>query len=150
MTIYEHLEYFKASEFKHPDLISHDILRFIDKVRGMTRIPFLVTSDGRDRSHNARIGGARNSLHIYVPGSLDCRAIDFVFPARVYVNRSERWKAHWKITAAVMQAAETMTIDGASLLPHVQFEIVHSEADRHFHLGLFQDPVGPELIVAAD
>ena len=151
MTIYDELVYFHEGEFKHPGMINPNILRYIDKVRAMTGIPFIVTSDGRERGHNARIGGAKNSLHIFdVKEGLRCRAIDFVFPSRFYEHRGVRWNSFWKITAAVMKAADSLTVDGASLQPHVQFEIVHSEADRHFHLGLFSDPVGPELIVAAD
>ena len=149
--IYDELAFFNRSEFNSPDEMDYGFLRYLDKVRGMTGIPFVLTSDGRDPEHNARVGGVETSLHLFdTEKGLLCRAVDFVFPYHYYKNRSVRWKAFWSLTEAVMQVAKNTKWHKATLHPYVQFEIVHSKVDRHFHLALLRAPTGPELIIAAD
>jgi hypothetical protein len=130
------LKWFKASEFKHPDQMDPQFLLFLDSVREESGLPFILTSDGRSHEHNARVGGASRSLHLFT-AEQGARAVDF--------------GTRWGLRPWVEFAFITEAVIGVShaIDQHYQLELVWSEKDKHIHLGLLRE--GPsQLIVAAD
>lgn len=126
------LDYFAESEFRHPELMDHDFLRWLNRVRWHAGIPFHLTSDARTPEHNARVGGSPHSLH------LQGRAVDFVVRPWTVGNL-------WRVVEAVMLRPPTGT-NGAG----VELELVQSERDKHIHLGWYPDDRPSRLILALD
>ena len=111
------LKYFKPEEFEAPEELKFYLLDFIDVVRAMAGIPFLVTSDYRSRERNTEVGGSKTSWH------MTGEAIDFV---------PRWWDAHalWLITRAVVLASANFhTLE-------IEYEIVQSKRDKHIHIGV--------------
>lgn len=147
MNIWEQLRHFRSHEFDHPDHIEHALLKLLDELRHVVGIPFIITSDGRDPEHNARVGGVPTSLHLFDPEEeIKCRAVDFCFPASFY--RERKSEHYWTITSRLA----LLVRDRPDLFPSpVQFEIVDSDRDHHFHLGLHrQQQRGNQLVLALD
>lgn len=65
-------QYFKKSEFKHPDKMGYEFMQELVKVRELAGTPMIITSSYRDPAYNKRVGGAKNSAHTDEP----CNAID--------------------------------------------------------------------------
>jgi len=59
------LKFFDRSEFDGPDEMDEGFLRTLDLARHYAGIPFIITSDFRTAVHNADIGGAKDSPHLY-------------------------------------------------------------------------------------
>src|SRR3990167_3192440 len=58
------LKHFRASEFKHPELMSVPFLRWLDRVRERAGAPFVVTNDARVAGATEPLGSAGSkSLH---------------------------------------------------------------------------------------
>lgn len=135
--------HFKPSEFRHPEHIDPLFLNYLDEVRARVDIPFILTSDGRDPAHNARVGGHPRSLHLFDEATgLRFRAVDFVFPGQTTGRPFRQFRI-------IAEAALGL---GRGRNQAVQLELVHSSKDKHVHLGLKPDRPyeESELIVAAD
>jgi hypothetical protein len=130
------LKHFKASEFRHPNMMDSQFLLFLDAVREQAGLPFILTSDGRSYDHNLRVGGASRSLHLFTAGR-GARAVDF---GTSWGRRP--WVEFAAITEAVIEVSKAID-------QHYQLELVWSAKDKHIHLGLLRE--GPsQLIIAAD
>ena len=63
--------HFELSEFDSPDEIGSgsrmqsSTLQMLDDARGIAGIPFRINSGFRTKSHNAYVGGSRDSSHCY-------------------------------------------------------------------------------------
>lgn len=66
------LAYFRPSEFRHPDKMGVEFMRWLDDLRRVADVPIVVTSSYRTKAHNTRVGGAKDSAHCDVP----CNAVD--------------------------------------------------------------------------
>jgi len=126
------LKWFTRKEFKHPDKMDEDFLRWLDKVRDRADIPIIITSDYRDPEANLGAAGSSSaSLH------LQGLAVDFRLPGRA--------RDLWKLAKAVFGLAEESR-------GSIEFELVHSPRDKHVHLGVDRRMLTPvhELILADD
>jgi len=65
------MKYFDISEFDSPDEVGSgsrmqpSTLQMLDNAREIAGIPFKINSGFRTKSHNAYIGGAKLSSHLY-------------------------------------------------------------------------------------
>lgn len=65
------MKYFDISEFDSPDEVGSgsrmqpSTLQLLDNAREIAGIPFKINSGFRTKSHNAYIGGAKLSSHLY-------------------------------------------------------------------------------------
>jgi hypothetical protein len=126
MTFPTDLTHFRATEFRYPDLMDIAFLRWLDRVRARAGVPFIITSDARPSG--GATGGSATSLH------KRGRAVDL---------RTRHWTAieKWAAAAAIMALAPDAP-------GSVEFELVHSATDRHWHLGVDDRAAGHELIEA--
>lgn len=139
MTFPSDLIFFSASEFKHADLMSVPFLRWLDRVRQRAAaiirrydtqrdVPFVITDDARVASDAEPEGSAgRRSLH-HIGCAVDIRSRDW--------NGLQKWCA--------AQAIHELSYEAPG---GVEFEMVYSKTDRHWHVGV--DPRSyerPELI----
>jgi hypothetical protein len=67
------LKHFKAHEFKFPERMGFEFMRWLDGVRAELGMSLTVSSDWRDKGHNATVGGAKLSAHM----DTICDAVDF-------------------------------------------------------------------------
>lgn len=160
------LKHFTPGEFKHPELMQDDALRFIDTARDLSGIPWTLTSDGRTPEQNAAASGSSStSLHLFG------RAVDFV-PAAGWGD-----EALSRIAAGILLAGQAQKcgheleiVDGKGAIPAAKLtpsvvsairqapdeasamEIVKQlqSFDKHIHLGLFPDARASRLEIAVD
>lgn len=70
MSFWPEIKYFRPYEFDSPDApgsgdqIDETLVRLLDRLRGRLGFPLTVTSGVRTRAHNARVGGAPDSVHL--------------------------------------------------------------------------------------
>jgi len=94
------LKHFSEDEFNHFDKMDKRFLEFLDDVRSLAGVAFVITSDYRTREDNQRVGGSATSAH------LKGRAVDFVIrpwngatyygviAAAVAVSSMPKWASH--------------------------------------------------------
>lgn len=119
------LKHFKRSEFAYPDLMDTSFLRWLDRVRELCGVRFMVTNDARPGG-DMPTGASSKSLH------KRGRAVDL---------RSRDWTAtqKWKVSAAIHWLADEAP-------GKVEFEQVYSGTDQHWHLGVDDHATDHELI----
>lgn len=66
------LTHFDPDEFRAPEKMGWEFMRWLDKVRGDAGVKMVITSSYRTPAENAAAGGAPDSAHIDVP----CNAVD--------------------------------------------------------------------------
>jgi len=66
------LTYFKKSEFKHPEKMGYEFMKWLDQVRHDAKVKMVVTSSWRSEKANRDAGGAKASAHLDTP----CNAVD--------------------------------------------------------------------------
>lgn len=57
------LRYFHPLEFDFPDRMGYQFMLWLDEVRDLAGVPFIISSDGRTKAHNKSVGGAKDSAH---------------------------------------------------------------------------------------
>lgn len=88
--------HFRPGEFRHPDKMGVEFMRWLDELRRVANVPITVTSSYRTRAHNARVGGAADSAHCDVP----CNAVDIGERPRA---SDPNWNyTRWQIVQAAM------------------------------------------------
>lgn len=129
---FRQLRWFKPHEFKHPFQLDHDFLWWLDLVRTMADVPFVITSDFR--SH-IPIGGYSQSLHLVG------RAVDIRYPWLGPGFTDGRKLA--KITEAIVQTPSPVPGGG------YEFGIEHgAPGGAHLHIGLYtEDRPEPYIFV---
>ena len=124
------LTYFKASEFKHPELVSYAFAVFLDDVRRAYGYPIQITNDARTAAENQALlphGASLTSRHLYG------EAVDIRFPPT---------SQHlWKLVSAVFKVAGDRAIE---------LELVNSRLDQHVHIAFLPLGVTSKLLVKAD
>lgn len=65
--------YFGPDEFKYPDKMGYEFIRWLFEVRVEAGVRMNVTSDHRPKAYNTTVGGAEDSAHVDVP----CSSADF-------------------------------------------------------------------------
>ena len=100
-------------------------LRWLDRVREEAGIPMEITDDGRPAGVMPE-GASKTSLH---------------FRGRAVDVRSRDWSAtqKWDLAAAIFALAEEAP-------GKVELEVVHSPSDAHWHIGVDDKAVNPQLI----
>jgi zinc D-Ala-D-Ala carboxypeptidase len=83
------IKHFKPSEFKEPEKMGFEMMRWLDLVRERAGVPFRITSSYRSPEYNKEVGGAKDSAHTDVP----CDAVDIGKPTN---------EARYKIIRAAM------------------------------------------------
>jgi len=117
VTDFASVKHFAAQEFKHPELVNADFLRWLDQVRDVAGVPFHLTSDARTPEENAAASGSSpTSLHLLG------RAVDFALPEDV--------TARYHIVRAVFLCE-------VSAPGPIELELVHGPSDHHIHLGCY-------------
>ena len=87
---------FKPSEFRHPDRMGYEFVKWLDQLRDEAGVPISITSSYRSPAHNASVGGAKDSAHTDVP----CNAIDIGERPR---SSDPNWNySRFQIVAAAM------------------------------------------------
>lgn len=121
------LRHFMASEFQFPELMDVSFLRWLDRVRARAGVPMVITNDAR-LANTMPTGAVRRSLH------KRGRAVDI---------RSKTWSIEdkWNVMAAILGLADEAP-------GHVELELVHSETDVHWHIGVDDLATAHELIEA--
>lgn len=69
---WDEIKHFRPDEFKAPEKMGLEFVRWLDRVRALADVPVRITSSYRSPEYNDRIGGADNSAHTDVP----CNAVD--------------------------------------------------------------------------
>lgn len=119
------LRHFQPSEFHHPDRMDPAFLVWLDAVRDMAGVPFMLTSDARTQAENAAASGSSpTSLHLVG------RAVDFQNPENV----TDRYH----IVRAIFLC------EGTAPGP-IELELVHGPSDHHIHLGCYPGAHPPQL-----
>lgn len=124
------LRHFQVIEFNDAAHMDEEFLDYLDEVRERAGVPFRLTSDYRDPERNAAAGGEARSLHVLG------RAVDFTV---------KRWEPD-----VLDQVAAAVYLTPRPNNCGREFEIVQSERDRHFHLGLFPDGRPSRLLLKLD
>src|SRR2546428_12449802 len=95
------LNYSSANEFSLPDQMDSEFLLFLDGVRGVCTIPLTLNGDARTPQHNAEVGGASTSLHLFDPFNkgFKARAVDFGIPD--FEHHLQPWASFARIAEAV-------------------------------------------------
>jgi hypothetical protein len=107
------LRWFQAGEFRWPDQMDPEFVRWLDAVRGAAGVPMVITDDYR-QPQDAPPGTSPSSLH-YVGLAVDVR------------TRTWTPSEYWRVLAAVIAAAERAP-------GRITAELVHGPSDRHLHL----------------
>ena len=123
------LQYLRAGEFQHPDLMDTAFLRWLDRVRHRAGVPFTITNDARPGGIMPT-GASSTSLH------KRGRAVDL---------RSRDWKSHQKWS--VMTAIAALADDAPG---KVEFEQVYSATDKHWHLGVDDSQNATHELIESD
>lgn len=63
---------FHATEFKNPEKMGYEFMKWLDGVRDTARVPMTITSSYRSPEYNRSVGGATDSAHCDEP----CNAVD--------------------------------------------------------------------------
>jgi hypothetical protein len=117
------LKHFTAHKMKHPELMNAAFLVWLDHVRDIAGVPFVLTSDARTPEENAAASGSSpTSLHLLG------RAVDFQNPENV----TDRYH----IVAAIFACESTAP-------GPIELELVHGPSDHHIHLGCYLQPSHP-------
>jgi len=132
MALTKDLEFFKLSEFKHPELVDPKAAFWLNEVRRVFAQPIILTDDARPPGVMPP-GASPKSLHF------QGRAFDI----RV---RHWSWAQMWKFVGAVYTVAKNWPDE----IGGVELELVWSAKDKHAHLGFAMDGRPNRLIVAAD
>lgn len=66
------IKFFAAAEFKNPEKMGYEFMKWLDEVRARAGVPMSITSSYRSPAYNAAVGGASDSAHTDVP----CNAVD--------------------------------------------------------------------------
>lgn len=114
------LQFFRRSEFRHPDLMNVAFLRWLDRVRGRSGVPMEVLDDGRLEGDPEPSGSAGTKALHYRGCAVDLN--------------SRKWDARqkWQVVAAIVYLSNE-TPDGWK----VEFEpVFNANGDHHWHLGL--------------
>lgn len=92
------IQHFTPADFKNPDRMGYEFVKWLDGVRELAGVPILVSSDYRDPAYNASVGGAKDSAHTDDP----CNAADI----RKHPTPSDpNWNfARFKIVDAALQS----------------------------------------------
>jgi len=69
---WDELKHFQAGEFKEPDKMGYEFIRWLDRLRDEAAVPMKITSSYRSPAYNRGVGGATDSAHTDVP----CNAVD--------------------------------------------------------------------------
>ena len=124
----ESLLHFKASEFKHPELMDFAFCTFLDEVRDSYGFPIVLTNDGRTPAENDALraqGSAPNSRH------LAGQAVDMRLPPT---------SNHlWRLMEAIVQVAQ-------GLDKPIELEL----AQQHLHLAWLEPGRASKLFVSLD
>lgn len=67
------IKHFKSIEFRSPEKMGYEYMKWLDDLRAEANVPMVVTSSYRDPEYNAKVGGAPDSAHCDIP----CEATDF-------------------------------------------------------------------------
>ena len=129
MTFPTDLRHFQANEFRYPDLMDIAFLRWLDRIRERAGIQMVITNDARPGGEMPN-GAAAKSLH------KRGRAVDL---------RSRDWTVaqKWQVASAIFFLA-------ADAPGKVEWELVHSKTDQHWHLGVDDRAAHHELIEAEE
>ena len=123
------LYFFRASEFRHPDLVNEEAAHFLDEVRAAYQNPMVVTDDARTLAEqaareNAVQGGATGAVlpQLHVLG----RAFDIRWPATSALL--------FRLVEAICHMAEDARYEG-----RVELELDATTGNQHIHFGLRPD-----------
>jgi len=123
------LEVLEPSDFQRPELMAEPFVRWLDAVCARAGIDPILTDDGRRPDDPNPTGSAgKHSLH------QRGRAVDL---------RSRVWTAtqKWRLCAAIVELAP----DAPGM---VEFELVYSPTDVHWHLGVDDRATAHRLLEA--
>ena len=70
------IKHFRPEEFRHPEKVGFEFVRWLDMVRDRAGVPMRITSSYRSPEYNKEVGGAKDSAHTDVP----CDAVDIGKP----------------------------------------------------------------------
>lgn len=127
-TLNHDLQYFKLSEFRHPDLINERAALLLNDIRAVYGEPLTVTDDARTPDEQPP-GFATDSLH-YKGQAFDLRTRD--------LTREQLWR--------LVRSVYTVSVGQGG----VELELVSSSTDHHLHVGFFFDGRADRLIVRAE
>lgn len=119
------LRWFTRDEFKFPDAMDTAFLRWLDRIREESSVPMVITDDARPVGIMPE-GASKTSLH---------------FRGRAVDIRSRDWSViqKWDLGAAILTLA-------AEAPGKVEWELVHSPTDQHWHLGVNEQAINHHLL----
>jgi hypothetical protein len=72
------IRHFKPIEFKNPEKMGYEFMLWLERLRVIAGVPFVITSSYRSPEYNRSVGGASDSAHTDVP----CNAVDIGMRSR--------------------------------------------------------------------
>lgn len=125
------LTHFKPAEFSHPEVMDAAFCRWLDRVRARAGVPMTITNAGRVAAANEPPGSA-GSKSLHRRG----RAVDV---------RSKTWShsQKWSVARAIVELA--FDAPGG-----VEWEMVHSDTDEHWHIGVDDRAGATHELIEAD
>jgi len=128
------ITHFPPAEWRHPELVDYSAATLLNSWRDAAGVPFTLTSDGRTAAENAAASGSSpTSLHLLG------RAFDIRWPGNEEVI--------WRVLEGLFLALGWKPPQDKR---SIELEMVHSDRDKHLHLGSFADGRPSRLIVTAD
>lgn len=121
--VFRELRHFTPSEFRRPDLMDAEFLRWLDLARTTAGVPFIITSDARTAAENAAVGGWERSLH------LRGRAVDLRWPRK----RSD-----------ILNIVAGILLTRTMATGYLQVELEVTPGNEHIHVGVYPHGEGQD------
>lgn len=94
---WKEIKNFAPTEFKNPEKMGYEFMKWLDGVREEAGVPMVITSSYRSPAYNRSVGGASDSAHTDVP----CDSIDVGMRPR---PSDPNWNySRWRIITALIK-----------------------------------------------
>lgn len=111
---------FKPAEFREPDKMGFEFMKWLDRVRTLANVPMIITSSYRTPEYNRSVGGAADSAHCDIP----CESVDIGMRPR---TNDPNWNfSRWQI----IMAARDMGCRRIGSYPNGSLHLDRTEATR--------------------
>lgn len=94
---WKEIKHFTPGEFKNPEKMGYEFMKWLDSVREEAGVPMTITSSYRSPAYNLAVGGASDSAHTDTP----CNAVDIGMRPR---SSDPNWNyTRWRIVTTAIR-----------------------------------------------